>query len=206
LTSNSSSDAQHASDPSALNCSGALSTPAEREQLRKLLQTQYAGVVNLMIRKLKDRELANDLVNEAVAITLEQLRASGTLQIDNVAGYVFRVSLNLLRNHRRHSNNRSDLRVDMGALESVPTEVRDDVEAIQIKRHVTKVIRSLNTARDREVVKRFYLEEQEKEAICTELGLTAMQFSQITSRARQRMKSIFESEGIQQRDLYSVFI
>ena len=48
----------------------------------------------------------------------------------------------------------------------------------------------LRTERDRTVLKKFLLEEVEKEQLCEELGIDKLQFNKILHRARMRFKKI----------------
>ena len=48
-----------------------------------------------------------------------------------------------------------------------------------------KVLKSIS-ARDREILIRFYLEEQTPDQICSEMGLTETQFRLLKSRAKAR--------------------
>jgi len=176
----------------------------DHAQLAALIETQYGGLLSLARRKLKDRELADDLINDAIVITLEHARLGRLTQIDSVGGYVFMVSMNLLRNYRRNIDNRHDLRADVEALDTLAVRDSDAIEAAQIKQKAKRVIESLASARDREVVKRFYLDEVDKQVICNELNLTPLQFTQVMSRARQRMKQTFDSLGFKRGDFFSV--
>ena len=45
---------------------------------------------------------------------------------------------------------------------------------------------------------RFYLQEEEKDAICRDLGLEADQFDKVLHRARARLKELLEAYGLQQ--------
>jgi RNA polymerase sigma-70 factor (ECF subfamily) len=82
----------------------------------------------------------------------------------------------------------------------------DGVEAIQIRQRTQQLIESLPSPRDRDVIKRFYLDEEDKEVICGKLGLTPLQFTQVMSRARQRMKQLFDSQGLKRGDFFSLVL
>jgi hypothetical protein len=56
------------------------------------------------------------------------------------------------------------------------------------------------------VIKRFYVDESDKATICKELGLTPLQFTQVISRARQRMKLLFAARGLKHGDLLSLLL
>jgi RNA polymerase sigma-70 factor (ECF subfamily) len=178
----------------------------DHAKIRALLTNHYAGLLSLVRSKLNDRELAADLINEAIVITLEHAQLGRLLQLESIGGYVFKVSMNLLRNHERSIGNRSDLRLDSSVMDSLPEYDSDDIEAAQIRNRTLQVIESLTSTRDRKVIKRFYLDEQDKEVICEELGLTPLQFTQVMSRARQRMKQLFDSQGLKRGDFFSLIL
>jgi DNA-directed RNA polymerase specialized sigma24 family protein len=54
------------------------------------------------------------------------------------------------------------------------------------------------------MLKRFYLDDDDKEVICRELELTEAAFNQALSRARRRFRQILEERGFAKRDLLSV--
>ena len=55
---------------------------------------------------------------------------------------------------------------------------------------VRRLIGELDRSRDREILYRFYLAEERKEAICEELGLSTRHFNRVLFRARQRFKEL----------------
>jgi RNA polymerase sigma-70 factor (ECF subfamily) len=175
-------------------------------QIAEMIKTQYSGLLNLVRRKLKNRELAFDLINDAIVITLEHAKLGRLKQLESIGGYIFKVSMNLLRNHERSSNNRSDLRVNSAVMDVLAEYDSDGVEAAQIRHRTQRLIELLSSARDREIIKRFYLDEEDKQLICDELGLTPLQFTQVMSRARKRMKQIFDSQGFKRGDFFSLLL
>lgn len=177
----------------------------EHAQIAKLITQHYSGLLHLIRSKLKDKELASDLLNEAIAMTLEHSNQGRIGQPGQVAGYVFKVTMNLLRNYRRNMDNRTESHGDAESMESLPFHDADPLESEQIKATALKVIKSLASSRDREIVKRFYLDEEEKQSICEALDLSPIQFTQVISRARQRMKLLFDSQGVKHQDFFSFF-
>jgi len=177
-------------------------TPVHSEVAR-LIETEYRGLIGLVRSKLRDRDLAADLVNEAIVVTLEHAKSGRLARTDQIGGYVFTVSMNLLRNHQRNSDNRQDLRSSVDELNAVAIHDRDVTEDSELRRKAQHVLESLSSIRDREVIKRFYFDEDDRQVICTDLGLTPLQFTQVISRARKRMKAIFDLEGLKREDLLS---
>ena len=51
------------------------------------------------------------------------------------------------------------------------------------------------------MLKRFYLDDHDKEVICQEMQLSEAAFNQALSRARRRFRQILEERGFTKRDL-----
>jgi RNA polymerase sigma-70 factor (ECF subfamily) len=173
-----------------------------------LISTNYPGLRSLISRAVRDRALANDLLNEAVAITCEHLRSGRIAQRERIAGYVYQVALNLLRNYRRKLSERDDRRAGTQALDMLASADTSDKERLeaQMATRVRDLVEGLPTARDREIVTRFYLDEDEKETICRDLGLSPLHFDKVIFRARQRMRVLLEAKGFDKRDFFSVLL
>lgn len=174
----------------------------EHAEVVRLIQTNYGGLLGLIQRKLNNRELAQDLLNEAVVIALEHVRSGRLGAVERVAGYVFTITMNLLRNHQRNMNNRHDLRTAADGLPSLGQDTDVDLDQQRIKELVRRVIDSLDTARDREIVRRYYLNEEHKDGICAALGVSSPNFDKIVFRARQRLKALLESRGYRRGDFF----
>ena len=173
-------------------------------RLDMLISANYPGLRSLISRTVRDRALANDLLNEAVAIACEHLRSGRIAQRERIAGYVYQVALNLLRNYRRKLSERDDRRAGEQALDLLACADNSDKDRLeaQIAACVRDLVEGLPTARDRDIVKRFYLDEDEKDVICQDLGLSPLHFDKVIFRARQRMKSLLEARGLRKRDFF----
>lgn len=157
-----------------------------------VLAKEYLGLVGHFARILRDRILAEDLVNDAVAETLAKLHAHQIEDPERLCGFVYRVAENMLRNYRRRHCNRDDMRVAECVLDNLPgnDDLLDRHASLDLAARVRAVIEELPTARDRELVRRFYLEEEEKVSICSDLNLASIHFDRVLFRARRRMKAL----------------
>lgn len=173
----------------------------------EFVKRHYAGLFALLHRRIKDPALAQDILNEAMATAMAHVQDGRVSQPDRLAGYVFRVAMNLYRNHRREFDNRSDLRAPPDELQNVPSQTFvGDGLGRDVLRQVRALISSLPTPRDREIVKRFYLDEEDKEHICSSLGLTPLHFDKVVFRARQRMRTLLEQSGFHRSDFFNVLL
>src|SRR5689334_12624380 len=157
-----------------------------------ILERDYLGLLKQFTRLLRDRTLAEDLVNDAVAETLVKLHGQLIDEPERITGFIHAVAVNRLRNHRRRLCNRCEVPATPAVLEELSAG-SDPVEALdhdQLAERVWDLIEELPTHRDREVMRRFYLDEEEKASICADLHLSANHFDKVASRARQRMRML----------------
>lgn len=164
--------------------------------LRVLLRRRTGG----------DRGLLEDLVQETLLIVLDRLRGDGIEDPQKLAAFAAQTARNLaIASHRKTERQRTD--VDTEATErnadSTPSveALTGDFEAALA---VRALLRELPQARDRLMLKRFYLEDDDKELICRDMDLTEAAFNQALSRARKRFRQILEERGFTKRDLLSL--
>ncbi len=178
------------------------STP--RQSFERALIRDYPGMTTLLLRHTRNRQLAADLLQDAIVTTLAKLDAGTASPTPEIAGYVFRTAMNHLRNHRRHERLRAGdgTVADETASDSASPEEQSQREANA--RAVRQVLNGLASWRDREVLVRFYLREQSKQEICTALGLGDLDFNRVIFRARERMRRQLEGAGMGRADLLSL--
>ena len=162
----------------------------------------YPGLRALILRRVRDPEVAADILQDAAVTTLEKLRKGEIAHPENLGGYLYRVAINHLRNHRRK---------DRTAVSSpeLLEELRDSIEDPDWERvgrpqwaaAARRMLEEMPAARDRELLVRFYLNDEEKDTICRELSLSQEHFNRVIFRARSRFRELVELRGFGRRDL-----
>jgi len=180
--------------------------PVSRDRVDALIKEHYSGLLVLLLRSTRNTATAADIVNDAIATSLEHLRTGRIAQPEQIAGYIYQVALNHLRNRRRKMDERTDRRVDAETLESVASDqaAPDVLAESAIVDQVRRVIEELPTERDRLIVKRFYLDEEDKDRLCKELGISFLHFDKVIFRARQRMRALLQKHGFKRTDFFSI--
>jgi RNA polymerase sigma-70 factor (ECF subfamily) len=177
--------------------------PFERAEVEALIASQYPGLRLLILSRTRNPALCNDLLQEAVATTWEKWLAGQIARPDQIGGYVFQVAMNLLRNHRRSFAERTDKRVEPDAAESLTAQESADTGLQDGIAERIRVLLEELPERDRFIVKRFYLDEEDKETICREWGgLSALQFDKVIHRARGRLRTLFQQAGFRKSDFF----
>jgi RNA polymerase sigma-70 factor (ECF subfamily) len=157
---------------------------AERELLER-----YGRGVRFMVRD-------DDLFQECFRRALEKIRAGELRDPQRLSGFIAGLARNLVLEHRRgwaRQAARTDAGADPGQAGAAATQLDELVRKEQAAR-AREILGSLPSERDREVLRRFYLEEEPKEDICARLGVSSLHFNQILFRARERFRTLFEKE------------
>lgn len=175
-----------------------------RESVAATLEQQYPGLLRLLRSKLRDEQLAADVLNQALVTSLEHFDAGRIADPAAIAGYVFQVAMNQWRNHRRKFDERRDNKTSLEVLDhdTAHASTAENAFDTHLMSEVRALIQGLSTERDRQIVKRYYLDEDEKDTICRDLGLSPLHFDKVIFRARQRMKSLLEARGFRRSDFF----
>jgi RNA polymerase sigma-70 factor (ECF subfamily) len=176
----------------------------DRAAIEALIAKHYPGLRLLIQRRVGDAEAAADILNQAACTAWEKWQAGQVRRPEEIGGYIFQVAMNLLRNRRRKVVERSDRRVDSEVLGQLPADIEATDRWLEKKMaaRVKKILQELTSARDREILVRFYLQEEEKDAICRDLALAPDQFDKVLHRARARLKELLEAYGLQKSDFF----
>jgi RNA polymerase sigma-70 factor (ECF subfamily) len=178
----------------------------DRSDISELIRKNYVGLRLLLTKRTGDYQVACDLLHEAVYITWEKWCKGQIQRPDQIAGYIFQVAMNLLPNWRRRVADRPERRASLEQLdrERIGNPSDDFAEEEKIAAKLKDLIQAMRSQRDRTVLVRFYLKEEDKELICKDLQLDARQFDRILYRARQRLRQLLNLEGFDKPDLLPV--
>ena len=176
----------------------------DRAAVEALIARHYTGLKLLIQRRVGDAEVAADILNQAACTAWEKWQSGQVRRPEEIGGYIFQVAMNLLRNRRRKVDERADRRVDSEVLGQLPSDAAatDPWVEKKIAARVKRVLQELNSPRDREILVRFYLQEEEKDAICRDLALAPDQFDKVLHRARARLKELLEASGLRRADFF----
>jgi len=173
---------------------------------QQVILRNMAGLRAQLARVTGSVELASDLLQDAVVTALQKLRAGQISDPAHLDGYVYRVALNHLRNYRRKDRSRTATSEEL----SEPVESTEssrpvkDLEVDQWARLVKQLLQQVPLARDRELLVRFYLDEESKQELCQAFGLTELHFNRVIHRARDRFKDLLQRRGLTKSDFLSI--
>jgi RNA polymerase sigma-70 factor (ECF subfamily) len=164
----------------------------DRSAETELVERYERGVLYLLKRKARDPELALDLRQETFRIAIESLRAGGLEDAARLGAYLRGIAVNLAIADGRKSTRRATT-ADSDAVELVadPTAgPAENVSTEQTRAAVRSLLDELPVQRDREILLRFYLDDEDKDSICAGLGIDSAHFNRVLFRAKQRFREL----------------
>jgi RNA polymerase sigma-70 factor, ECF subfamily len=150
------------------------------------------GVAAILRRAANDPSLAQDLYQDVFRLAIEKIRHGDLKDPAKLPGFLSGLARNLTIDYFRTAKRRR-----MEPLETVEPR---DASADPLERLlsgeraalVREVMAELGTDRDRQLLLRFYVGEEDKDRLCEDLALSSLHFNRVLFRARQRYKELYE--------------
>ena len=163
------------------------------------LVERYSRGLRTLLRRCGARpETVDDFFQETFRIVIERLRRGPLENPAALAGFLRATARNLVIADRRKAARRQtdgDEEVLQQAVHPGPSQLSAallDEEAETVRR----LIRELPTPRDRQLLLRYYVGDEDRESLCADLGLERAHFNRVLSRARQRFKETLERHAV----------
>ena len=158
--------------------------PSALEQMYRIFST---GVRFYLCRQLGPQDL-DDRVHDVFLIIVQSIQKGELREPERLMGYVRTIVRRQVAaqidDNIKARHNQADLDFGMTLSDHHPNPERSAIEH-ESEELAMRILNSL-PRRDREVLARFYLEEQPPGRICREMGLTETQFRLVKSRAKAR--------------------
>ena len=158
-------------------------------------------LMSILLNTAQDPDIARDCYQKTLLITLRKIRDGDIRKPESIFAFLSRTAVNVVITHRRYENRYTNLgdRVFQltGGADDAATREKDS-ETINLL--LKNVLNQLPIPRDREILQRFYLHEEDKKSICRDFGLKSEHFDRVLYRAKQRVRLLLEA----QRDVRAV--
>jgi RNA polymerase sigma-70 factor, ECF subfamily len=160
------------------------------------------GIRTILMRQTRNFALSQELSQETLIIVIKRLRAQELADPDKLAAFVAQTARNLaIAERRKERRRRTDVMGDE------PVEIldeeqdqEDDAQRHSASAAIREVLAEMKSTRDRMLLVRYYLREEDKEVICRELNMTPPSFNVVLFRARNRFLDLLQKRGLGGRD------
>jgi RNA polymerase sigma-70 factor, ECF subfamily len=155
-------------------------------------------VAIILDRHTNGRPEAEDLFQETFRLALEKLRQGELREPAKLPGYLAQIARSLaIEHYRKAARRKTD--ADSDAVLAAVSPVAGALSELMDRENaalVRQAIQDLANDRDRQILLRFYIAEEDKDRIATDYGLTSLQFNRVLHRARQRYRELLlERQG-----------
>jgi RNA polymerase sigma-70 factor, ECF subfamily len=158
---------------------------------------QYARGVHVLVRRhcRPGDPVVEDIAQDVLARVLERLRAGAVRDAAALPAYIQTTIVHATSAEYRTRRPTEPVEaIDALMADGSPIE---QLSASQLQQTLHSLLAELGVDRDRELLRRFYLDEHDKEDVCRELGIDADHFHRVAFRARERFRALLERAGIE---------
>jgi RNA polymerase sigma-70 factor, ECF subfamily len=166
---------------------------AAAESPERRLRDLRRGVLFLLRREVRDPALAEDLCSETMRIVLERLQREPLEDPSKLPAFLAQTARNLVIAEWRRRGRQRTMTGEEAAIEAQVDEGADPTRGAQDQQRaqaVASVLREMATPRDRDLLVRYYLHDEDKLEICRRLGLSEAHFNRVIFRARERFRAL----------------
>lgn len=168
----------------------------DRQAEQRLVESYGRGIAILLDRHTNGRPEAEDLFQETFRLVIEKLRRGELREPAKIPGFLAQIARSLAIEHyrklqRRKTEADSDAIAEVAEVSRGSSGPLSELLTREDAGLVRQVIRELGTERDRDILLRFYIAEEDKEHIKADLGLSSLQFNRVLHRARERYRELY---------------
>jgi len=178
----------------------------EESGMEDLYRIFARGIRFYLCRQLGPQEL-DDKIHDTFLIVVQAIRRGELREPERLMGFVRTVVRRQVAAHIDHlvHNRREQINLDVGVRVADRRRNPEQTAAFRQKtQFMLDVLKELSE-RDRDILTRFYLDEQTQDQICAEMSLTETQFRLLKSRAKARFGELGKKK-LQQKPLLPLFV
>lgn len=161
------------------------------------LVARYSRPLLFMLRRRTgDAALADDLHQDTFRVVIERLRDRGINDPGRLGGFIQSTGRNLVIGAVRRRQRRQTYTDSDAVAATADDGHRSQADAVGIEQaalHVHRLLKQLGSERDRAILVRFYLHNEDKASICDGLELTDVHFNRVLYRAKKRFRELLEA-------------
>ena len=159
----------------------------ERSGMEELYRVFSRGVRFYLCRQLGPQDL-DDKVHDTFVIVLQAITKGELREPERLMGFVRTVVRRQVAAQIDHAvqTRREQAEIDRNRPMSDHRNTPEEAAILRQHEQVAEAVLRSISGRDREILTRFYLQEQTQEEICAEMNLSDTQFRLLKSRAKAR--------------------
>jgi RNA polymerase sigma-70 factor (ECF subfamily) len=167
---------------------------------RELVDQYQRGVRLIVARSSRDRSVVDDICQDVMCLAIEKIRAGAVREPERLSGFVAAIARTKVIEHFRGIEARGAREARAQGLKPAPPpDALEQVLARERAELIRDVLDELGSDRDRQILLRYYLADEEKLRICRDLKLTTVHFNRVLFRARERFRLLLGNRMARRR-------
>ena len=167
---------------------------------RELVDQYQRGVRLIVARSSRDRSVVDDICQDVMCLAIEKIRAGAVREPERLSGFVAAIARTKVIEHFRGIEARGAREARAQGLKPAPPpDALEQVLARERAELIRDVLDELDSDRDRQILLRYYLADEEKLRICRDLKLTTVHFNRVLFRARERFRHLLGNRMARRR-------
>ena len=156
----------------------------------ELVEKYYKPLLFILRQQTQDIQLAQDLCQDAFAVTLSKARIGQIKSANALGGYIRSVGVNMLVEYKRKAvRQKTDLVDDFSFLNTLTgSEVEVQITREKILETISQIVQEMPNERDQKILKLAFVDGNEKSEICDELDLSPAHYDRVLYRAKHRLR------------------
>lgn len=178
----------------------------DESAMEELYRLFAKGVRFYLCRQLGGQEI-DDKIHDTFVIVVRAIRRGDLREPERLMGFIRTVLRRQVAAHIDHLVHRRRDHINLDVSSRVADARRNPEQRAAFREKVglmVEVLREMSD-RDRNILTRFYLQEQSQEQICAEMNLTETQFRLLKSRAKARFGEMGQKK-LQKKPLGSISV
>ncbi len=164
----------------------------DRQAEGELFRRYKRGVSTILQKWGVSDDIIDDLFQETIIIVLQKIKQGDVRDPDRLSGFVCGVARNRGIKHFEKESRMCPMTAAHLNTPLPPCQ-HEELSRKEDAQMVRRVMSELKVDRDRQILFRLYLLEEDKEKICNDLALSSLHFNRVLHRAHQRFKEMYES-------------
>jgi RNA polymerase sigma-70 factor (ECF subfamily) len=178
----------------------------ETDGMAELYQLFSKGIRFYLCRQLGPQEL-DDKVHDTFVVVVQAIRRGELREPQRLMGFVRTIVRRQVAAHIDRAVHTRREQMDLDATLRVidPRGNPEETAIFQQRNELIRRVLGELSERDREILTRFYLYEQNQDQICAEMSLTETQFRLLKSRAKARFGELGKKK-LSHKSLHAIFL
>jgi RNA polymerase sigma-70 factor (ECF subfamily) len=154
-------------------------------------ETYSRAILLLLLSKTRNPDIAKDCCQQTLLIALIKLRAGEIVKPESLLSFLRHTATNVAKTHFRKERRYISLNEEtFSAPTGTSNDAEQDIDCETIRLMLNAILDLLTVERDREILRRFYLRDEDKSIIRRDLNISAAHFDRVIYRAKGRLRRL----------------